>query len=55
MFGTPYSFICSDFYFNFQVNHCVLAQIKSEKNIYLSSFNAPLVPDLVVYCLIHVP
>ena len=30
------------------------AQIKSQNHICLSSFNAPNVPDLVLYCLIYV-
>ena len=46
--------------FIFWLSLCILAQIKSEKKKkkkkkYLSSFNAPLVPDLVFYCLIYVP
>ena len=42
--------------FIFRLSLCILAQIKSEKKKkYLSSFNAPLVPDLVFYCFIYVP
>ena len=42
-------------YFHFQNLYDVFAQIKNQNHICLSSFNAPNVPDLVLYCLIYVP